>query len=331
VTPNSLCVCCTDVSRASLIPRISSGSNIRWNLGPSVSNPEASDAEEPSVPLAPVAPKVPTPPLAAVEPCRGGQARNPVIWLGNAYGNMPPAEAQRVKTKEWRSMTSDMEAMQPLVPAPGRAGQVPKPAEPPVLPTEPWSPVTERIRKHVCAVTTSAAAPSCPGMITVNSIVRTRSKGLREIPQSKTRDTSASNQTNNVTKMAHEGGEGIVRYLMAMSASDSKPVRKWTHCGVLALPYAEGQKWLGPDGAYWKELEALQECNVFGPLVDLPKGKKVIRTRWGLNIKSDGCMRACLVGKGFMQREGVNFNEVFSPVVCFETVHIHLALAVLED
>jgi hypothetical protein len=131
--------------------------------------------------------------------------------------------------------------------------------------------------------------------------------------------------------MAREGGEGIVRYLMAMAASDSKPIREWTHRDVLALPYAERQKWLGPNGAYQKELEALQERKVFGPLVDLPKGKKVIGTRWVLNIKNDGRLRARLVGKGFTQREGVDFNEVFSPVVRFETVRIHLALAALEN
>jgi hypothetical protein len=75
-SPKSLRVRRTNVSRASLISRISSGSNIRWNLGPSVSDPEASDADEPSVPSAPVAPKVPASPTAAVEPRRGGRVRN---------------------------------------------------------------------------------------------------------------------------------------------------------------------------------------------------------------------------------------------------------------
>jgi hypothetical protein len=237
-SPKPLHTCRTNVPRASLIPQISSGSNIHWNLGPSVSDPEASDADEPSVPTTPVAPRVPTPPPAVVQPRRGDRARNPVIRPGNAYGNAPPAEAQRVKTKEWRLMTGDTEAMRPLAPALGRAGAVPKPAEPPVLPTEPRSPVTERIRERVRAVTASAAAPSRPGMITLGSIVRTRSKGLPEIPQSETIDTSASNQTNDVTKMAREGEDGIIRYLMAMSASDSKPIREWTHRDVLALPYA---------------------------------------------------------------------------------------------
>jgi hypothetical protein len=36
------------------------------------------------------------------------------------------------------------------------------------------------------------------------------------------------------------------------------------------------------------------------------------------------------VAKGFSQVEGVDFDEIFSPVVCYETVHLMFALASLE-
>ena len=35
--------------------------------------------------------------------------------------------------------------------------------------------------------------------------------------------------------------------------------------------------------------------------------------------------------KGFSQVEGLDFDQVFSPVVCFETVRLMLALAALEN
>jgi len=45
----------------------------------------------------------------------------------------------------------------------------------------------------------------------------------------------------------------------------------------------------------------------------------------------DGRKKACLVAKGFSQVEGLDFNQVFSPVMHFETVHLMLALAALEN
>ena len=37
------------------------------------------------------------------------------------------------------------------------------------------------------------------------------------------------------------------------------------------------------------------------------------------------------VAKGFSQQEGIDFNEIFSPVVHFETVRLMLALSALQD
>jgi len=48
-------------------------------------------------------------------------------------------------------------------------------------------------------------------------------------------------------------------------------------------------------------------------------------------MKLDDRKKARLVAKGFSQVEGLDFNQVFSPVVCFETVCLMLALATLEN
>lgn len=47
--------------------------------------------------------------------------------------------------------------------------------------------------------------------------------------------------------------------------------------------------------------------------------------------KSDGRYKARIVVKGFSQIEGIDFDEIFSPVVRFETVRLVLALCALED
>ena len=66
-------------------------------------------------------------------------------------------------------------------------------------------------------------------------------------------------------------------------------------------------------------------------LVDCPQDWKVIKNQWVFNVKLDGCKKACLVAKGFSQVEGLDFDQVFSPVVHFETVCLMLALTTLEN
>uniref|UniRef100_A0A0W0FZG2 Reverse transcriptase Ty1/copia-type domain-containing protein n=1 Tax=Moniliophthora roreri TaxID=221103 RepID=A0A0W0FZG2_MONRR len=78
------------------------------------------------------------------------------------------------------------------------------------------------------------------------------------------------------------------------------------------------------------ELKSLQERNVY-KLVDLPQGQKAIKSRWVFDVKTDGHYKARFVAKGFSQVEGIDYDELFSPVVRFETVRVLLALAALED
>ena len=49
------------------------------------------------------------------------------------------------------------------------------------------------------------------------------------------------------------------------------------------------------------------------------------------DVKDNGRKRAHLVAKGFSQVEGMDYNQVFSPVVCFETVHLIVSMAALES
>ena len=91
----------------------------------------------------------------------------------------------------------------------------------------------------------------------------------------------------------------------------------------------------GAEQKHWRlacqeELDMLRKCKVF-ELIDHPRDHKVIKNRWVFNVKSDGRKKARLVAKGFSQVEGLDFDQVFSPVVQFKTVRLMLALAALED
>jgi len=64
--------------------------------------------------------------------------------------------------------------------------------------------------------------------------------------------------------------------------------------------------------------------------MDFSKERKAIKNCWVLNIKPDSHYKSQLVAKGFSQVKGINFDELFSPVVHYETTCLFLAVATLE-
>jgi len=96
---------------------------------------------------------------------------------------------------------------------------------------------------------------------------------------------------------------------------------------IARLPQAEQKFWRL---ACQEELDVLQKRKVF-ELVDHPRDQKVIKNQWVFDVKLDGHKKARLVVKGFSQVEGLDFDQVFSPVMRFETVCLMLALAALEN
>jgi hypothetical protein len=71
--------------------------------------------------------------------------------------------------------------------------------------------------------------------------------------------------------------------------------------------------------------------------VKLPKGPKAIGFKWVFKKKEwipgveDARFKARLVAKGYSQREGVNFNEIFSPVIKHSSICVLLAIVSLLD
>ena len=77
------------------------------------------------------------------------------------------------------------------------------------------------------------------------------------------------------------------------------------------------------------ELNTLKQWDVY-KLVDVLKGHNVVNNCWVFDDKPDGRKCAHLIVKGCSQVKGIDFDQVFSPVVRFETMHLMLALTSIE-
>lgn len=99
-----------------------------------------------------------------------------------------------------------------------------------------------------------------------------------------------------------------------------------------AMKGQESSLWMA---AMQEEIEALHK-NKTWDLVQLPQRRKAIGNKWVYKIKRNGNdqverYRARLVVKGFAQKEGIDFNEIFSPVVRLTTIRVILAMCATFD
>jgi 6-phosphofructokinase len=83
-----------------------------------------------------------------------------------------------------------------------------------------------------------------------------------------------------------------------------------------------------------EEMKSIEENKTWS-LVDLPAGHKPIGLKWVFKVKKDehGAIvkyKARLVAKGYIQRQGIDFDEVFATVARLESVRLLLAVAAHE-
>lgn len=79
------------------------------------------------------------------------------------------------------------------------------------------------------------------------------------------------------------------------------------------------------------------EVNKTWAIVPLPKGEKTIASKWiykfkgGIPGAQQPRFKARLFAKGFTQREGICYAEIFSPVVKHTSIRMFLAIVVHRD
>jgi hypothetical protein len=72
------------------------------------------------------------------------------------------------------------------------------------------------------------------------------------------------------------------------------------------------------------EMDAVEKNRTW-ELTDLPRGHNTITLKWVFKLKRDEISasikhKARLVARGFVQREGVDFDDTFAPVARMESV-----------
>ena len=86
------------------------------------------------------------------------------------------------------------------------------------------------------------------------------------------------------------------------------------------------QSWLK---AMHEEMNSLNKKKTYD-LVELPKGKRVLRNKWVFKLKKDGDKlvkyKARLAVKGFSHKQGIDFDEIFSPALKMSSIRVVLGL-----
>jgi transposase InsO family protein len=268
-------------------------------------------------PLAPPAPPMPQPgpvgpPPPPAPPRRSVRTRNVVSRPDNTYGGARPSEvASNINDDRTWESTTGVEPVPPGVKDPSKAPKRTRAAR-------------------------GKEAERVPGPSSQPAPQRDNSPVARESEPSQADDDPAEEddaEVQHLAELCRAGGGPLLNYLLlkAVAPVESAPnrskIREWNFRDIARLPKAEQEEWIS---ACQDELKALNGRGVF-QLVDPPQGRKVIRNRWVFDVKTDGRKKARLVARGDSQIEGLDFSEVYSPVVRFETFRLMLALSALEN
>jgi hypothetical protein len=111
--------------------------------------------------------------------------------------------------------------------------------------------------------------------------------------------------------------------LLHLACDDGEP---WT--------FTEVERHAAWRAAMQSEMDAVEKNRTW-ELADLPRGHSVITLKWVFKLKMDeaGAIvkhKARLVARGFVQREGIDFDDTFTPVARMESVRLLFALASQE-
>ena len=95
----------------------------------------------------------------------------------------------------------------------------------------------------------------------------------------------------------------------------------------------EKDKWIAAEK---EEMNSIREMNVYDKILDVcPENVKSIGSRWVYAIKYDAFgtierYKARLVGLGFMEKYGLDYQDIFAPVANVNTIRITCAIAAVK-
>ncbi|GJY34802.1 putative ribonuclease H-like domain-containing protein [Tanacetum coccineum] len=146
-------------------------------------------------------------------------------------------------------------------------------------------------------------------------------------------DPLSAPQTRRMTKSSQE--HAMVSYIKKQRRTNHKDYQNCLFACFLSQiePKKVTQALIDPSWIEAMQDELLQfRLQKVWRLVDLPKGKHAIGTKWVYRNKKDerGIVvrnKARLVAQGYTQEEGIDYDEVFAPVARIEAIRLFLAYA----
>ncbi|GJT14597.1 putative ribonuclease H-like domain-containing protein [Tanacetum coccineum] len=146
-------------------------------------------------------------------------------------------------------------------------------------------------------------------------------------------DINSATQTRRMTKISKE--LAMVSYIKKQRRTNHKDYQNCLFACFLSQiePKKVTQALTDPSWIEAMQDELLQfSLQKVWRLVDLPKGKHAIGTKWVYRNKKDerGIVvrnKARLVAQGYTQEEGIDYDEVFAPVARIEAIRLFLAYA----
>ncbi|GJT94721.1 putative ribonuclease H-like domain-containing protein [Tanacetum coccineum] len=147
------------------------------------------------------------------------------------------------------------------------------------------------------------------------------------------RDINSATQTRRMTKISEE--HAMVSYIKKQRRTNHKDYQNCLFACFLSQNEHKKVIQALTDPSWIKAMqeELLQiKLQMVWTLVDLPKDKRAIRTKWVYRNKKDerGIVvrnKARLVAQGYTQEEGIDYDEVFAPVARIEAIRLFLAYA----
>ena len=113
---------------------------------------------------------------------------------------------------------------------------------------------------------------------------------------------------------------------------------QWANLSVLTVeePKSYRQARVSPQWSDWKkamdeELKSLKENTVWD-VIPKPAGRKIVASRWVYKAKGNvqrevEGYKARLVAEGFLHIIVQDYDEIFAPVVCYDSLRLLLALS----